>query len=258
MRQIEALQVVGEFAADQWGMITAAQAVRADIDGILLARLVNAGLLHNISRGVYVLHTAFGTTPHMDEKAAWLRLAPTRPAWERAPLDEDGGVISHRSAARVHELGDLLSEQVEITVPQRRTTRDPHVKLRRGTLRPEDVTTVDGLPVTTIERTIDDLLSDHADGGHVGEALAQAVREDRVDLDALVLRIARHSTKYGFGRRDGHSLVEGLLRQVGYSSHDNLRKRHLRDAARALANLDAHQLDAVIALAAEIRSEERP
>ncbi|MGH3932114.1 MAG: type IV toxin-antitoxin system AbiEi family antitoxin domain-containing protein, partial [Pseudonocardiaceae bacterium] len=159
MKVAQALRIVGDYAAGQWGMVTTAQAVAAGVDRTTLARLVNAGLLESPARGVYLVPAASPT--HVDERAAWLRLEPSRAAWQRQALDADGGVLSHRSATRIHGLGDLLTSGVDITVPRRRTTRDPRVHLRRGTLTADEVIVIDGLPVTTAERTVLDLLADH-------------------------------------------------------------------------------------------------
>ncbi|MCA1677405.1 MAG: type IV toxin-antitoxin system AbiEi family antitoxin domain-containing protein, partial [Actinobacteria bacterium] len=184
-------------------MITTAQAVAAGVDRTTLIRLIDAGLLESPARGVYVVPAASPT--HIEERAAWLRLEPRHPAWQRQPLDSGSGVVSHCSAAKIHGLGDLTTDGVDITVPRRRTTRDPHVRLRRGALTPDEVTVVDGLPVTTVERTILDLLADHVDGGHVGDVIADAMRRNDIDLDTLATKADPHAAKYDIRGRDGHT-----------------------------------------------------
>lgn len=232
-------------------MVTTAQAVSAGVDRTTLARLVDAGLLQSPTRGVYVVPAA--SPMHVDERAAWLRLQPRRPAWQRQPLDADGGVLSHRSAAKVHDLGDLTSDGVDITVPRRRTTREPHVRLRRGTLTPRDVTVVDGLPITTIERTILDLLADHTDGGHVGDVIADALRRDDIHLDALAAKAGVHAAKYGVRGRNGHALVQNLLTQA---SDADARGRD--QIATLLSSLDRRQQRILAELAADTTSMEKP
>jgi len=245
MRQGAALRVLGEYAADQWGLVTAAQAKRLGVDSVTVSRLAEAGLLAHVARGVYAMPAAMASA-HLDERAAWLRLAPDRPGWEREPLDKDGGVISHRSATAVHDLGDLVAESVEITVPRRRTTRDPGVWLRTGRLTKADVTRIDGLPVTTVDRTIVDLLADRTDGGHVGEVLAEAHRHNLVDLNKLARKVAPHAVAYGIhgGPDRGAKLISHLLDHVGHglpSDHD----RQVSAVARQLAALDSAQLQRI-------------
>lgn len=242
MKTSYALRIVGDLAADQWGMVTTAQAGDAGVDRTTLTRLVDAGLLESPARGVYLIPAASPT--HVEERAAWLRLQPQRPAWQRQPLDPDSGVMSHRSAAKIHDLGDLIPGSVEITVPRRRTTRDPHVRLRRGTLTPDDVTVVDGLPVTTVERTILDLLADHTDGGHVGDVVADALRRNDIDIDQLGEKAGVHATKYGIRGRDGHALLRTLLAQA---TDANARRRD--QMATLLSTLDPQQRRTLLELA---------
>jgi very-short-patch-repair endonuclease len=66
-------------------------------------------------------------------------------------------VISHRSAAALHGVRPTSSTYVELTVPGP-TRRRAAMRVHRTTWLPEtDVTTIDGLPVTTLERTLLDL-----------------------------------------------------------------------------------------------------
>lgn len=249
MRQGAALRILNEYAAGQWGMVTAAQAAGLGVERATLTRMVAAGLLEHVMRGVYGIPAAL-TTPHLAERAVWLRL-DTRPAWER-PLDGTDAMISHQSAAAVHDLGDLVPAEIELTVPRRRTTRDPAVRLRVGRLTERDVATVDGLPVTTVERTVLDLLADHTDGSHVGDVLAAALDRRLVDLDQLGDRAAEYAARYGVTGVDrGRRLLERLLDEIGYDGAD--RYRRLASLARQLADLDDPQLDRLSAALREIR-----
>jgi hypothetical protein len=156
-------------------------------------RLAEAELTERVGRGVYRVAGA-QPSEHMAVRVAWLRLDPARPCWERDGLGDNDGVVSHRSACVLHGLGDIPAPQVELTVKRRRTTREPAVRLlTRSDLAAVDVTTVDGLPVTTVERTIIDLIHDHADGGHIGGVLLDAERRGMVDLDALAARLDRQN-----------------------------------------------------------------
>ena len=256
MKQAKALRVLGEYAADQWGMVTAAQAADLDVQRVTLTRLVAAGLLDHVIRGVYGIPAAL-SSPHLIEKAVWLRLDPSTPAWQREPLDGGGGVVSHRSAAAVHELGDLVADAVEVTVPRRRTTRDNAVRLRRGTLTDSDVARVDGLPVTTAERTVLDLLADHTDGGHVADVLAAALRRNLVDIDGLGDRADAFAGRYGItgGAHRGRRLLDRLLAEIGYDAAGE-RDRRLASLAHQLDGLNDDQLLGLSAAMREIRGPE--
>lgn len=245
MNRDRALRLVGEYAADQWGLITTRQASELGIDRTTLTRLVDIGLLESPARGVYLIPAAAGAASHLPERAAWLRLAPARPAWQRQPLDDDSGVLSHRTAAQIHGLGDLLADRVEFTVPRRRATRDTQVRFHVAQLEGGDVTTVEGLPVTTAERTVVDLLAARVDGGHVGDVLADALRRNQVQLDELAPRVAGYAARYGVRGRDGRQLLDDLLEQAGYTEPQQLHQRQVRDLAELLSSLDRPQLTAL-------------
>ncbi|MCX5216101.1 type IV toxin-antitoxin system AbiEi family antitoxin domain-containing protein [Kitasatospora sp. NBC_00240] len=225
MNRAEQMVAIGDIAAQQWGLITAAQAKKAGLSGVHMKRLTDAGLLESISRGVYLL-TGSGYPAHLDIAVAWLRLQPAVPAWERRADDPDSAVVSHASACLLHGLGDIPSGEVELTVPRRRVTREPFVKLHIAALEPDNVVTVDGLPVTTVTRTVVDLLRQHTDGGHVGGVIAEADRRDLVSAQSLAPHVARFAKRYGLPQNDGIALVEHLVAQAG----DHL---HSQEVARA-------------------------
>ncbi|WP_173019565.1 type IV toxin-antitoxin system AbiEi family antitoxin domain-containing protein [Streptomyces alkaliphilus] len=219
MDRTEQVIILSGVAADQWGLVTAAQAKKLGLNAVQLKRLTGVGLLENVGRGVYAMPAA-GQPRHLETKVAWLRLQPEVFAWERAPGDPDSGVVSHASACRLHDLGDIPASGVEISVPRRRTTVEPFVRLRTARLDTADITVIDGLPVTTVERTVVDLLKAKADGGHVGGVIADAVRRDLVNIDKLAERVQPFVRRYGLpSSTTGHELVDHLVEQAG---------RHLR------------------------------
>ncbi|MFG2815638.1 type IV toxin-antitoxin system AbiEi family antitoxin domain-containing protein [Streptomyces sp. NPDC048410] len=228
MDRAEQLALVAGAAADQWGMITTAQAKELGVGAVQLLRLTEAGLLESVSRGVYVV-TAAGMPRHQDIKAAWLRLTPKEFAWDRQIGHPDSGVVSHASACLLHELGDIPAPEVEITVPRRRTTTEPFVRLRTAPLDEDEVTVVDGLPVTTALRTITDLLRAKADGGHVGGVIAEAERRGLVDLDVLAERVRPAARGYGLKpTATGRDVIDHLVRQAG----ESLRRHEVELAGR--------------------------
>ncbi|WP_329093743.1 type IV toxin-antitoxin system AbiEi family antitoxin domain-containing protein [Streptosporangium sp. NBC_01469] len=206
---------MGESAADQWGLVTAAQAKSAGLSAVDLLRLAEAGFLESVGRGVYLV-TGAVQPEHLDIKVAWLRLEPKLPAWQRHDLETYGGVISHGSACELHQLGDLPTSLVEISVPRRRTTREHGVRMHRAELESADVVLVDGLPVTTAERTVVDLLAARVDGAHAGGVIADADRYGLTNRDSLSRRVARFTAAYGLPRSaSGRQLLEYLVEQAG-------------------------------------------
>src|SRR5262245_51657134 len=93
-----------------------------------LARLAfDAAAVERLAHGVYRLRGA-PPVDHVELRVAWLQLAPGVPAWERTP---DTGVVSHRSAASLYGLGHLPADVHEFTLPTRRQSRRPDVRLHR-------------------------------------------------------------------------------------------------------------------------------
>lgn len=216
MEMLHALELLGEYTAEQWGMITARQARLLGVDGVTVHRLKEAGFLEPVRRGVYAV-TSAGASPVRDEQAVWLSLRPDVASWTRPKLDPDGAVISHRSAARLYGLGEFVNDRVELTVPRRRTMRDPTVLIHRAKLTDAEVTVIDGLPTTTPLRTICDLLDEHTDASHIATVIRQAVEAGQVGLDELAERIGPYARRYGVNPFDGTALLEQLLRQIGTS-----------------------------------------
>jgi hypothetical protein len=203
---------VCRLAAGQWGLLTVAQAEHNDITRSQLARLAEAGVLERVERGVYAV------TSSADEdrmlKAAWLALDPARTAEERLDDPAGSGVVSHTSAARLHKLGDLLDDVLEVTYPHRKQTRRG-IRVHRGDLTDADVTLVDGLPTTTVERTVADLLQDGHDQEHIAQIVGQGVRRGVIDLPDLTHRLQPMARRWGHS--DGQSLVAHLLDLAGLS-----------------------------------------
>ncbi|MFI1585588.1 type IV toxin-antitoxin system AbiEi family antitoxin domain-containing protein [Embleya sp. NPDC020630] len=214
MDRDDALRVLGEVAADQWGLVTTRQAEAAGVSRVNLARLADIDLVESVSRGVYRV-SGSASTSHLEIKVAWLRLDPGVPAWRRAVGDGLSGVVSHASACELHDLGDIPADEVHISVPRRRTTRELAVRLHLLAHEPGDVTVVDGLPVTTVDRTICDLLATRADAGHVGRVLVDADRRGLTDTRVLADRVQPFARAYGLRNADGGELLEHLAEQTG-------------------------------------------
>lgn len=217
MKTSDALLKLSAFTSAQWGMVTSRQAKGAGVDGVTVHRLEKAGHLDRVRHGVYAA-TIAAVTEGRNEQAAWLMLDAAEPAWKRTPLDPDGGVISHESAARLHRLGELVDDRIVLTTPRRRTSRDPDVRFRIAELLEDDVTTIDGLPVTTALRTILDLMDQRTDGSHIATIIQEAVEANLVRIDVLAEHIGPYALRYGVRRPgDGEALLDQLLAEIGTS-----------------------------------------
>jgi predicted transcriptional regulator of viral defense system len=202
---------LADLAEDQYGLLTRRQAEGAGISQATITRLVNHGLLDRVTHGVYRL---VGTAPadHQELRAAWLQLAPETPTWERRPAQ---GVVSFRSAAALYGIGHLPADRHEFTLPGRRQTRRPDVRLHVARLDDREWTVLRGLLVTRPARTAADLLGEREDLDAVAHLVADAIRAENEPPGAFVLALAPHAARLGLPPGDGMATFGRLLDLVG-------------------------------------------
>ncbi|MFD3592294.1 type IV toxin-antitoxin system AbiEi family antitoxin domain-containing protein [Nocardia sp. NPDC058640] len=204
---------LAELAESQWGLLTTAQAATVGVNGKQLQRLVDHAVLERLRHGVYRMA---GVPDHPVEpmRAEWLALEPARPAGERIRDDVPSGVVSHRSAADLHGLGDLDADYFEFSVPTRCGTRSPDVRFHRAVLAPNDWTLVDGLPVTTPVRTIRDLAAARTDGGHLASVVRDALIQG-ASADEIVKALRNYAPNYAMSVDHASALLNHFITQAG-------------------------------------------
>jgi predicted transcriptional regulator of viral defense system len=169
--------------------------------------IMPGGTLERISHSVY--RVAGSPLPdHIELRAAWLKLAPNTPAWARRA---EQGVVSHRSAASLHGLGDLPADRHEFTVRERKQSRSRDVRLHRAELRSDEWSRLAGLPVTMPARTAADLLSDHEEPDAVGRVIADALRVGLASPASFEAALSPQAGRYGFRRGNGLGVLRWLL-----------------------------------------------
>lgn len=156
MGVIDTLRATQEIGSQQWGLVTSAQAKRLGVSPQDLKRAAEAGVIDRLEHGVYKDAGAL-PDPFEGVRVAWLRTKPEYFAYERIGEEQDF-VVSGPTAAWLHEIGDLNPEPYELTANVRKQSRKDGVKYRRGAVEPDDVVWVQGVPVTSVERTLTDLL----------------------------------------------------------------------------------------------------
>lgn len=207
--------VLGDVAAEQWGLVTTAQARALGVPAQAVARLTERGSLERITHGVYRVAGA-PAEPLDSLRVAWLTLDPSRLASQRV-RDVSPEVVSHRSAASLHGLGDLDADMHEFTTTTRKQTRRDDIRLHRGHLTPGDWTVVDGLPVTTVARTVADLAASRVDGGHLAKVVRDALTIKQVSDERISAALAPHAHVYGAAKGDGEAVLARFLQESGVS-----------------------------------------
>lgn len=137
-------------AARQDGVVTARQCIEAGIGYEHIKARVRSGAWRRLCRGTYLID-ATGSAP--DDRRAWLRAALL------ALGDEAVAVLE--TAAELHGIAGLPRTTGPVHVSRPRVApraHRPNVRVHHLTLRPEHVTELDGVRVTTPQRTLLDLV----------------------------------------------------------------------------------------------------
>ncbi len=138
-------------AYHQQGYFSAIQAGLVGYGTSAPASHVKAGEWIEEGQEIYRLHT-FPEIYHAELMIDWL--------WSSNRAGMPQGVFSHRTALDLHELCDVMPRKTHMTVPwhfSRLVTTGPLV-LHYGNLMPSDTTYQDGIPLTTVYRTLVDMI----------------------------------------------------------------------------------------------------
>jgi very-short-patch-repair endonuclease len=216
---LAAERTIAAIARGQHGVVSRGQLLAAGIGREIIDNRVEAEWLRPIHRGVYLV-------------------GPTEGKWARemaaALASGNGAVVSHRNAA---SLWNLLSHPardhtVEVTVPAPRAPRRQGIRVHRTNLRPDEVTKVSRIPVTTPARTLLDLA---AEGtlAQLEHATAKALATHLTSRRKLLALIARYPRRHGaprlgelvdgrpaMTRADTEVLLLGLIRRARLPTPD--------------------------------------
>lgn len=166
-RKRKYLDALFEIAETQLGYFTASQAREAELNPAVLVLMANREVIERVSRGVYRL-TRYPSSPRDSLMEAML--------WPQAKSGSPLGVISHESALAFYEMSEVSPSKIHVTIPSdARIRRDvpPYLTIHRAMLPPEDIRKVDGILVTTPEKSIHDVAA-----SHLGPALLRQAIED--------------------------------------------------------------------------------
>jgi predicted transcriptional regulator of viral defense system len=151
----------------QAGYFTVQQAINAGMDRSTLRYHARpGGRYERVRRGLYRLRH-FPSSPYEHIMAAWL------------PLRDAGAVVSHESALELHGLSDVIPNAVDLSLPRAERGQRRRVGVRLHTLnRPPtkaEAHDLSGLPVTSPERTIVDVLETGTQPEQIEMAIRQAL-----------------------------------------------------------------------------------
>jgi len=162
-------QALYRLAAGQAGFFTAAQALDLGYSYQAQKYHVDHGNWSRVDRGIFRIPEWPSSVN--DSLVRWALWSKHR------------AVVSHDSAAAAHGLGVLNPAKVHLTVPPGFRMDDPALVLHLRLLPDADVTLMDGAPITTVVRTVLDIIDSQFD-----EELIASVVDDAVDTGAVSAR----------------------------------------------------------------------
>jgi predicted transcriptional regulator of viral defense system len=181
-------------AEENDGLFTSKQAREAGILDSVLVRLAQRGRLERIARGVYRIS-------HYPQA----RLSQYREAilWAQSSQGPNNIALSHETALAIYGISDVNPALIHMTIPKvarLRRQQPKWIAIHRADLEPEDVTLYEGLPVTTVSKSVTDILTTSGRADTARQAIADARREGHIStLEAMRLKrqVERFTRKSG-------------------------------------------------------------
>ncbi|MBK5211251.1 MAG: type IV toxin-antitoxin system AbiEi family antitoxin domain-containing protein [Coriobacteriia bacterium] len=206
-------------AASQWGLFSSAQAQNAGVGRTQLSRMVADGRAENLTSGIYRF-TAGETASLADIKAAWMSIFPKETAFDRFKKETPDAIVAGRTAAYVQRIGDLYASPYTFIMQKRKQTTRNDIKYQQWEIDAQDIKIIEGLPVTTVERTIADLIRLKEDPSLVDDIVSDAVRRGvPIDAERLAELLAPLAARNGYPRHDGETFTRDLIeRNADYST----------------------------------------
>ena len=174
---------IARIAGRQGGVVGRTQLLRQGLSASAIDRRVRAGRLHVIHRGVYAVgHRVLGTRGRY---------------WAAVLTCGRGAVISDASAGAEWAIRRFSAATIHVTVSPTGRVRRPGIRLHWRSLAADEVTTLDGLPITTPARTLLDLAARGLRGRQLEAAVDRAERQRLLDFADLHALLARYPGRPG-------------------------------------------------------------
>jgi hypothetical protein len=111
----------------------------------------------------------------------------------------------------MYGIGDLPADIQQFTMPRRRQTQRPDVRIHVRKLTAQEWIGLKGLPVTRPSRIASDLLSDNEDPEAIARLIAQSIRLVFDYPGTFADQLASHAAHFGLRKQDGLGLLRWLL-----------------------------------------------
>ena len=166
-------------AEDQGGYFSIAQANAVGIRRNQIYRAVKQSTIERVHHGIYRL-TLFPASQFEEIYAAVVSMG-------------DKAVVGYETALYIYGLSDIIPTDIHLIMPRSSSRRRKHVKMHTTKLSDEDITYYEGFRITTVARTIVDVLSKHADSDQVQMAISQAIAQGQTTRAKLIDQAQKRS-----------------------------------------------------------------
>ena len=195
-------RAIAEIAARQHGVVSRTQLLALGLSRSAIDYRLAIGRLHRVEREAYAVGHA-----DLTGNGRWMAALFTC---------GQGSVLSYRSAGDHLGIAPYNGTWIDVTAPTQRRSRG-RIKLHRGALQPEDRTIENGIPVTSVARTVLDLAS-MVDLRRVERALERAEKLELFDL---------HEMTAACDRAPGHHGLKTLHQALALHLPDNRTRSEL-------------------------------
>lgn len=182
MQDVESTTRILRLARAQHGIVARWQ-LAGDISLRRVSEFVRHRRLQSVARGVYLIPGLEG--PRVDLVAAVLFAGP-------------GAVASHETAGEVQELVSQGAQRLIVSISRGHPRHRDGIVYRRVRLAPDERSICDGVPVTSLARTLLDLSATLPERS-LEQALARGLREDET-REQLVRLLERYPSRPGTPR----------------------------------------------------------
>lgn len=196
-----------ELQRRQHGVVSRAQLLELGVSSDAIVHRVSTGRLHPVAHGIYAVGR-----PELSQHGRWcaavLSCGPT-------------AALSHLSAAALWGIRQSQRTEIEVTVATHVRRRRQGVAVHCRALEANERTSRDGIPVTTVQRTLLDLATTLR-GNRLEAAINEADKLDLIDPGSLQAALVAYT-----GRPGVAALRAILDRRVFRLTDSDLERRFL-------------------------------
>jgi len=165
-------------AEEHDGLFTSREARSLGIQDSVLVRLAQRGRLERVSRGVYrIAHYPADKFAQYRQAVLWAQASHHGP---------ECIALSHETALLLYGISDLNPSRVHLTVPKSarfRRERPAWVTIHRADLTEKELGQYEGIPVTTVSRSILDVVSTTHRTDVARQVITEALRDGLLNSD---------------------------------------------------------------------------